>query len=122
MVEVITTDEFAGWFRGLDAKEQASVALGVERLQALGVSLGFPHSSSIKGATLALRELRIQSGGKPLRVFYAFDPRRDAVLIIGGDKTGDERFYERMVPLAESIFTEYLREQAAGLHDQEDEP
>jgi hypothetical protein len=45
-----------------------------------------------------MRELRVQSSGKPLRVFYAFDPRRMAILLIGGDKTSDKRFYERMVP------------------------
>jgi hypothetical protein len=44
-----------------------------------------------------MRELRVQSGGRSLRVFYAFDPRRSAILLIGGDKTGDDRFYERTV-------------------------
>ena len=41
-----------------------------------------------------MRELRVQSGGRPIRVFYAFDPRRMAILLIGGDKTGDDRFYD----------------------------
>jgi len=49
-----------------------------------------------------------------LRVLYAFDPRRQAVLLIGGDKTGDGRFYERMVPKAEAIWEQYLREQGFG--------
>jgi hypothetical protein len=43
-------------------------------------------------------------------VFYAFDPARQAVLLIGGDKTGDDRFYERMIPLSERIWAEYLKE------------
>lgn len=64
--------------------------------------------------SIALRELRIQSGGKPLRVLYAFDPSRQAVLLIGGDKTGDKtgdkRFYETMVPLSEKIWFQYLKE------------
>lgn len=46
----------------------------------------------------------------PLRVFYAFDPVRQAVLLIGGDKTGDDRFYERMIPLAERIWIRYIEE------------
>jgi hypothetical protein len=50
-----------------------------------------------------MRELRVQSGGRPLRVFYAFDPRRSAILLIGGDKTGDGRFYERMIPIADAL-------------------
>jgi hypothetical protein len=57
-----------------------------------------------------MRELRIQSGGKPLRSFYAFDPRRTAILLIGGDKTGDDRFYERMIPIADRLYDDYLVE------------
>jgi hypothetical protein len=71
------------------------------------VALGFPYSSEIKGSQ-TLRELRVQSGGRPLRVFYAFDPLRRAVLLLGGSKTGDERFYEAFVPRAERIWVEYL--------------
>lgn len=65
--------------------------------------------SAIKGASFALRELR-HRGAEPLRVFYAFDPARDAVLIIGGTKKGDDRFYERMIREAEKIWTRYLAE------------
>ena len=57
-----------------------------------------------------MRELRIQSGGKPLRVFYAFDPRRSAILLIGGDKTGGDRFYERMIPVADDLYDVYVQE------------
>lgn len=57
-----------------------------------------------------MRELRIQSGGKPLRVFYAFDPRRSAILLIGGDKTGNDRFYETFTPLADDLYDAHLRE------------
>jgi len=77
---------------------------------ARGVALGFPHSSAVKGASFALRELGAQSGGKPLRVFYAFDPKRQAVLLLGGDKTGDGSFYERMVRECEQVWKEYLQE------------
>ena len=57
-----------------------------------------------------MRELRIQSGGRPLRVFYAFDPRRTAILLIGGDKTGDDRFYAEYVPRADNLYDEYIEE------------
>jgi hypothetical protein len=57
-----------------------------------------------------MRELRVQSAGRPLRVFYAFDPRRSAILLIGGDKTGDKRFYERMVPIADALYDVYIAE------------
>jgi hypothetical protein len=57
-----------------------------------------------------MRELRSQCEGRPLRTFYAFDPRRTAILLIGGDKTGDDRFYEVMVPMADKIYDNYLKE------------
>jgi hypothetical protein len=78
----------------------------------VGLALGFPYSSAIEGSDLALRELRIQSHGHAIRVFYAFDPHRDAVVLIGGDKTGisADRFYREYIPRAERIFREYLIE------------
>ena len=86
----------------------------VDLLEARGVRLPFPYSSDIKGAKYALRELRVQSGGRPLRVLYAFDPRRQAVLLLGADKTGlsDKIFYATYVPRSEAIWEEYL--QATG--------
>jgi hypothetical protein len=57
-----------------------------------------------------MKELRTQSGGSPLRTFFAFDPRRSAILLIGGDKTGDKRFYERMIPIADKLYETYLKE------------
>nr|WP_217277614.1 type II toxin-antitoxin system RelE/ParE family toxin [Corallococcus exiguus] len=116
-IEVFGTDEFRDWFLALDEETARSVDHGVELLAAKGVTLGFPYCSQIKGSSQPLRELRIQSGGHPLRVFYAFDPERNGVLLLGGDKTGDKRFYERMIPQAEKIWLRYLWERAAGLHD-----
>ena len=55
-----------------------------------------------------MRELRVQSGGRPFRIFYAFDPRRSAILLIGGDKTGDDQFYRTYVPIADSLYNEHL--------------
>jgi len=78
-------------------------------LEARGISLGFPYASAIIGSQHPLRELRIQSKGRPLRVFYAFDPKRQAVLLLGGDKTGNDRFYETEVPRAEKLWVEYLK-------------
>ncbi len=57
-----------------------------------------------------MRELRVQSRGKPIRIFYAFDPRRTAILLIGGDKTGAQRFYEEMVAVADRLYDEYIDE------------
>ena len=61
-----------------------------------------------------MRELRVQVGGRPLRVFYAFDPCRVAILLIGGDKTGQEDFYARLIPVADRLYDEHLAEIAAA--------
>ena len=103
------TDQFGGWWEGLDAKEQSSVSASVDLLGLFGPGLRFPHSSGIKGSRHGnLRELRIQHAGRPYRVLYAFDPRRCALLLIGGDKTGQDRWYDEHVPLAESLYDEHL--------------
>jgi hypothetical protein len=78
-------------------------------LESLGPQLQHPYSSGINGSRHAhLRELRVQHRGRPLRVLYAFDPRRAAILLIGGDKTGRDRWYEEYVPVAERLYDEHL--------------
>ena len=57
-----------------------------------------------------MRELRIQHEGRPYRILYAFDPRRIAILLIGGDKTGDKRWYVSFVPFADDLYDQHLRE------------
>ena len=57
-----------------------------------------------------MRELRIQHRGCPYRVLYAFDPRRAAILLFGGDKTGNDRWYDENIPLADDRYDDYLRE------------
>ena len=111
MGEVVATDEFRDWYRDLEDGDARAVARGVDRLEMLGVALPFPFSSALAGSRYPLRELRVQSGGRPLRVLYIFDPRRDALLLIGGDKTGDDRFYERLIPQAERLWEIYQKEQ-----------
>ena len=109
--DVEYTNEFGAWWDRLEEREQEDIVATVELLAERGPALGFPNSSGVAGSRHRhLRELRIQSGGRPIRVFYAFDPRRAAILLIGGDKTGDGRFYERFVPLADRLYDEHLRE------------
>ncbi|WP_331879716.1 type II toxin-antitoxin system RelE/ParE family toxin [Legionella adelaidensis] len=62
------------------------------------------HTRQVKN----LKELRIQHQGRPYRVFFAFDPKRNAVLLCGGNKTGKKRFYDMMVPIAEQEFLNHL--------------
>ena len=78
-------------------------------LEERGPHLPFPYSSGVDGSRhSAMRELRVQHLGRPYRVLYIFDPRRVAILLLGGDKTGDDRWYERNVPLADKLYDNYL--------------
>lgn len=105
------TDEFGAWWDSLTEAEQISIDAHIRKLEQRGPNLPFPYSSGVVGSRHAhMRELRVQSGGKPLRLFYAFDPRRTAILLIGGDKTGNRRFYEHMIPLADDLYDEHLVE------------
>ena len=104
------TDEFETWWIGLAEETQDDIDRVVRLLEEHGPTLGFPYSSAINGSSFALRELRVQSGGHPIRVLYAFDPVRSALLLLGGDKTGNSRWYEENVPKAERIFEEHLKE------------
>lgn len=107
--EVEFTDEFGGWWEGLTEDEQDSVDVGVRLLEEFGPQLPFPYSSGINGSRHSqMRELRIQHKGDPYRVLYAFDPRRAAILLLGGNKVGDDRWYEKFVPLADKLYDEHL--------------
>ena len=103
--DVEYTDELDLWWSSLDESEQESVSASVGLLEVLGPNLGFPHSSGINGSRHEhMRELRIQHRGRPYRVLYAFDPRRSAILLLGGDKTGDDRWYVVNIPVADRLY------------------
>ncbi len=107
--EVEYTDDFELWWADLTSAQCDSIIAGVELLEDRGPALGYPYSSDINSSRHGnMRELRVQSGGRPLRIFYAFDPRRTAILLIGGDKTGDNRFYTRLVNRADDLYDDDL--------------
>jgi hypothetical protein len=68
-----------------------------------------------------MRELRVQHQGRPYRVLYIFDPRRVALLLLGGDKTGDDRWYEKSVRLADQLYDNYLAEIEEEDHAKDDQ-
>jgi len=107
--EVEFTNEFNKWWETLTDDEQDDVAHSVGLLEKLGPALGYPYSSKVKSSRhTTMRELRTQSGGRPFRTLYTFDPLRTAILLIGGDKTGSDRWYEQFVPKADRIYDEHL--------------
>ena len=107
--EVEYTNHFETWWETLTEDEQETVAAHVAMLELTGTNLRFPYSSDIRGSKYRnLRELRIQHKGKALRILYAFDPRRMAMFLIGGDQVGDERSSETFMPLAEKLYAVHL--------------
>lgn len=104
------TDEFEHWWGGLNEDEQESVDFSVRLLEEHGVHLKRPHADAIHGSAYTnMRELRCQHQGRPYRILYAFDPRRTAILLIGGDKSGRPDWYEEFVSKAEAIYTRHLQ-------------
>ncbi len=109
--EVEYTDAFGEWWDSLTEDEQESVAAAVEVLEERGTELRHPYGSQVKSSRHDhMRELKVQHRGRPIRVLYAFDPRRIAILLVGGDKTGDDRWYERFVPMADRLYDEHLKQ------------
>lgn len=107
--EVEYTDEFEDWWSSLTEEEQESIAASVGLLQTSGPSLGYPNSSGVNGSKHGhMRELRTQHEGNPYRTLYAFDPRRAVILLIGGDKTGDDRWYDTNIPIADKLYDDHL--------------
>jgi hypothetical protein len=109
--EVEFTDEFEIWWDSLSQAEQEEIAARVELLEERGPALSRPHADIITTSRHPnMKELRGKVDERHLRVLFAFDPRRAAILLIGGDKTGDRSWYERFVPIADDLFARHLRE------------
>jgi hypothetical protein len=105
------TDDFEIWWAGLSAEQQESIRARVLLLEEQGPGLGRPVVDTVKASRHAnMKELRCSREGA-LRVLFAFDPRRHAILLLGGDKTGRwSDWYEENIPRADDLFDEYIRE------------
>ena len=109
--EVEYTEEFREWWIELTPRQRDSVESKVDMLSRRGPDLDYPHTSAIHGSRHShMREIRVQSGGRQIRIFYAMDPRCTSILLIGGDKTANDRFYEEYMPIADRLYDEYLEE------------
>ena len=107
---VIYSSIIEEWLKSCSQSLQYEILAHVELLSMMGVKLPFPHSSKIKGTTLAgMRELRFKHEKREIRILYIFDPLRQAILLAGGDKTGSKNWYEKNVPLAEGVYLDYLK-------------
>ena len=108
--EVEYTDQFGDWWERLSEEEQEAVTAAVNVLERRGPALGRPLVDTIKQSRHANMKELIPPAGN-LRVLFAFDPRRTAILLIGGDKSGEwNAWYDRFVPVADVLFDEHLHE------------
>ena len=115
--EVEVSDEFRAWYLSLNQDERANVAPCVEMLEVHGPELGRPYVDTLNGSMFPnMKELRVQHHGRPYRIFFVFDPRRNAYLILGGDKTGDKNWYVDAIRRADAIYAQHLKEIGEGDH------
>lgn len=108
--EVHGTDELPDWFGDLAEPQQDEVIAVVELLAEHGPELDRPYADRIKDSRYHnMKELRPRGQAKHCRVLFMFDPRRAAILLLGGDKGGQwQRWYVKAIPRAEKLYEEYL--------------
>lgn len=111
--EVETTDEFAEWYGSLTREEQAAIDVRVELLADEGPALKRPVVGEITGSKFdpQMKELRVSAGVSALRILFVFDPRRTAILLVGGNKAGSwNAWYRTAIPEADALYEIYLDE------------
>ena len=112
---VAFTDEFNRWWDTLAMRQQRAVSSRLSRLRYYGMVMSEKYSKIVADEDgVAMRELRVSVDRRQLRAFYAADPRSTAVapmavVLLGGDKTGDRGFYPRNLPIAYDIYAAHIR-------------
>lgn len=123
MWEIATTDEFDGWFSALDEDGQTEVIAKVELLRLFGPRLRRPHADTLSGSRHSnMKELRADTKDQVLRIAFAFDPDRSAILLLGDNKSGisQKRFYKALIARADTLFDWHLVQLAARKKDEEE--
>lgn len=108
MWDIEVTDQFEQWWDALSVEEQQTIDAAVGLLEQRGPGLGRPLVDTVKGSRHAnMKELRAGT----IRILFIFDPRRVAMLLLGGDKRDRwQEFYAEMIPIADNLFDEHLAE------------
>jgi hypothetical protein len=109
--DVLLDPDFEAWLLAQDTGVRRAIAAHAGLLKEFGPTLGRPQVDTLKGSKLGnLKELRIQHQGTPWRVLFIFDPKRRAILLVGGTKQGNARWYKTAIPLAEKRYRRHLAE------------
>jgi hypothetical protein len=105
------TKEIASWIKDLDDDAKEAIYKSLLILKEFGPLLGRPYADSVNESKHKnMKELRVTNKKRLYRILFVFDPERTALLLIGGDKRGDKRFYQRMIPLADKLYDQHLEE------------
>jgi hypothetical protein len=113
--DVLFDEEFGEWLVSLEEGLQDEILAHVDLLRAFGPNLGRPRVDTVKGSRYRkMKELRIQYRGDPWRILFAFDPNRAAVLLVGGNKRGDKRWYQQHIRIADRRFKRHLESLEEG--------
>lgn len=108
---VLLDPDFAQWLREQESGVRTAITGRARLLAERGPDLSRPYVDTLKGSGLPnLKELRVQYKGDPWRVLFVFDPERRAILLVGGNKQGDKRWYDKMIPIAEQRYQRHLDE------------
>jgi len=105
-------DEFEPEFAAFSPEVQDAILARAILLEREGPSLGRPHADTLTGSKHAnMKELRCNAGGGVWRIAFAFDRDRQAILLVGGDKSGgsETRFYKQLIARADERFDRHLK-------------
>jgi len=111
--QVAFSDEFHREYQALAQAVQDELLLGVRLLEVYGPKLGRPHVDTLNGSEFAnMKELRFRADDGVWRVAFAFDPKRSAILLVAGDKSGtsEPRFYKRLIATADARYRAHLKQ------------
>ena len=114
---VALSDEFDEDFKELPPVVQDELLAAAKLLSAYGPQLGRPHADTLNGSTFAnMKELRFEAAGGVWRAAFAFDPKRKAILVAAGDKSGvsEKRFYRTLIATADKRYQAHLDRLAAA--------
>jgi hypothetical protein len=110
--KIVTTEEYDRWLDGLSHDTVSEIIAVVSLLRLYGPRLSRPHADTLKGSRFPnMKELRVRTAAAQIRIAFAFDPDRQAVLLVAGDKRGisERRFYRRLIARAEALYAAHLR-------------
>jgi hypothetical protein len=112
MWKVATTDSFDKWYSALDENAKEEVIGKMVLLETIGPKLGRPHADTLNGSKHTnMKELRADTKDKVMRIAFAFDPNRAAILLVAGNKTGvsQKQFYQQLIKKADALYDAHLK-------------